>query len=234
MTDQPTPRPVCPDDLFQLHFLQSVALSPNGEHIAYSVATYDADADADHEQLWRLTLATGEQRQLTFGLHRNGTPQWSPDSKTIAFVSTRGDKPQIYLLPVDGGEARQLTHLKQGISGGLAWSPDGAQLAFSAPPQPDQPHDPNLPYRLTRAVYRFDVIGYLDSAVQDLYVIDVAGGDARRLTADGCHNTAAQWAPDGSRLLYVATMQPDSYRGMAAALRTVTLDGLVDTIIDQA
>lgn len=238
MTEQPTPRPVSPNDLFQLHFLQAAALAPHGELVAYSVTTYDADAEADDEQLWLLTLATGKQRQLTYGKGRNQAPQWSPDSKTLAFVSTRGDKPQIYLRPVDGGEARQLTNFKQGVSGGLAWSPDGTQLAFSAPPQPEQPHDPNLPYRLTRAVYRFDVIGYLDSAVQDLYVIAATGGEARRLTDDNCQNSAPQWSPDGNRLLYVATMQPDSQRGMDAALRTVTLDGgaldgNIETIIDQ-
>ncbi len=233
MTDQPTPRPVHPDDLFQLRFLQAATLAPNGEMVAYSVSTYDADTDADTEQLWLLTLATGEQRQLTFGKGRNQAPQWSPDSKTLAFLSMRGGKPQIFLLPVDGGEARQLTNFKQGISGGVAWSPDGMQLAFGAPPQPDQPHDPTLPYRLTRAVYRFDTLGYLDSAVQDIYAIDAAGGEARRLTDDGCQNSAPQWAPDGSRLLYVATMQPDSQRGMDAALRTVRLDGSIETIIDQ-
>ena len=234
MTNQPTPRPVVPDDLFQLHFLQSAALAPNGEQIAYSVSSYDAGDDADDEQLWLLTLATGEQRQLTFGKQRNQAPQWSPDSKTLAFISNRSGKAQIYLLAAAGGEARQLTDFKQGAGGGVAWSPDGTQLAFSAPPQPDQPHDPNLPYRLTRPVYRFDTLGYLDSAVHDLYVIGVAGGEARRLTDDGYQNAAPQWSPDGSRLLYVATMTPDSHHALSAILRTVTLDGQVETVLDHS
>ena len=232
MTETNTPRSVQPTDLFQLHFLQSAALSPDGQSVAYSVATHDATDDADYEQIWLLAIASGQHRQLTFGKHKNQAPQWSPDGKTLAFVSTRGEKPQIYLLPVDGGEARQLTQFKQGVSGGLAWSPDGQHLALCAGPQPDQPHDATLPYRLTRHVYRFDAIGYLDTAVQDLYVIPLSGGEARRLTADGCQNTAPQWAPDGSRLLYVATMTPASHRAMTPELRIVTLDGASTTVID--
>lgn len=234
MTATATLRPIRPEDLFGLHFLQSATLAPDGQTLAYSIATHDADADADYEQIWLLEIASGQQRQLTFGKQRNQMPQWSPDGKTLAFVSTRGEKPQIYLLAVDGGEARPLTTFKQGVGGGLAWSPDGQQLAFSAPPQPDQAHDATVPYRLARHIYRFDAIGYLDSAVQDLYVIPVAGGEAQRLTADGCHNTTPQWAPDGSRLLYVATMQPASHKAITPELRIVTLAGQTTTVISHA
>lgn len=233
MTNAPVQRPVQPDDLFQLHSLHSAALSPDGERVAYSVATYDAADDADYEQLWLLARAGGAPRQLTFGKQRNHSPQWSPDGKTLAFVSTRSGKTQIHLLPVDGGEARQLTDFKQGIGGGPVWAPDGQQLAFSAGPQPDQPHDPTLPYRVTRHVYRFDAIGYLDPAVQDIYVIDAAGGEARRLTSDGYNNTAPQWSPDGSRLLYLSTMQPDVHKAIYPILRVVTLAGETTTVVEQ-
>lgn len=233
MTNAPVQRPVQPDDLFQLHSLHSAALSPDGEQVAYSVATYDAADDADYEQLWLLARAGGAPRQLTFGKQRNHSPQWSPDGKTLAFVSTRSGKAQIHLLPVDGGEARQLTDFKQGIGGGPVWAPDGQQLAFSAGPQPDQPHDPTLPYRVTRHVYRFDAIGYLDPAVQDIYVIAAAGGEARRLTSDGYNNTAPQWSPDGSRLLYLSTMQPDVHKAIYPILRVVTLAGETTTVVEQ-
>src|SRR5207253_1121130 len=105
---------------------------------------------------------------------RDASPQWSPDGRRIAFLSTRRGKPQIFLIPVDGGEARPLTALPQGVGSGPAWSPDGQRIAFSANPL-GEPPDLNKPYRLTRHTYRFDELGYLDGVAQDIYIVDAAG-----------------------------------------------------------
>jgi Tol biopolymer transport system component len=95
MTDHVTQHLVQPTDLFQLHFLHSAALAPDGQRVAYSVASHDATDDADYEQLWLLDIASGAIRQLTFGKQRNHSPQWSPDGKTLAFTSTRNEKAQL-------------------------------------------------------------------------------------------------------------------------------------------
>src|SRR5690606_21428200 len=118
--------------------------------------------------IWWQSLVDGDQRQMTAD---GKDPQWSPDGKSFAFVSSRNDKPQIYLMPIDGGEAQQLTHLRQGVSGDVAWSPDGASIAFTAGPAVDEPFDFSQPYRVTRHVYRFDEIGFLDQMVTDIYTI---------------------------------------------------------------
>jgi dipeptidyl aminopeptidase/acylaminoacyl peptidase len=127
---------------------------------------------------------------------------------------------------VDGGEARRMTELPQGVAGGPVWSPDGGWLAFTAGP-PGDPPDYARPYRLTRQVYRFDELGYLDGAVQDIYVVATAGGEARRLTDDANNNTMPAWSPDGRRILFSATMQPDTLRAYYPHLRLVSLDGEV-------
>ena len=59
----------------------------------------------------------GEPKQLTTAPGTNNHPRWSPDGKTIAFVSNRGGSAQVWLLPIDGGEARQLTKLPIDVSG---------------------------------------------------------------------------------------------------------------------
>ena len=74
-------------------------------------------ADADWKSgrrvshIWRQSIADGQPVQLTGGAEGESGPRWSPDGKTIAFAAKRGDNEfaQIYLLPVEGGEARQLT-----------------------------------------------------------------------------------------------------------------------------
>ncbi len=219
-TDQPT---VHPADLFALTFLQDAQLSPDGTAAVYTVLTVDPATDEEHSTIYLQTIDTGEIRALTNGNAQDSAPHWSPDGKTVAFRSTRNGNAQIFTIPVDGGEARALTALPQGITDGPIWSPDGKQLAFAAPSQ-QEPPDLALPYRLNRHVYRFDKAGYVDGIVTDLFVIDADGGEPRALTADHYHNSAPVWSPDGRELLYTVTFFPDSHR-IGAALRSVNLAG---------
>jgi dipeptidyl aminopeptidase/acylaminoacyl peptidase len=219
-------RTVEPEDLFQLKFLQDGRLSPDGKTVAYVVSHVEGEKEEEEKELatiWLLSLETGEARQLTAGVARDTNPRWSPDGKHIAFLSTRDEKPQVYLIPVDGGEARALTAMPQGVGGGPVWSPDGKHIAFTAGPAIESP-DPTKPYRVTRHIYRFDGTGYLDNVVQDLYIIPVEGGEAKQLTQDDCHNSAPVWSPDGKEILFAVMMLPDSHRPFPG-LKVVNLDG---------
>jgi len=229
MNEKREPRVVEPADLFRLRFLQDAQLSPDGKTVVYVVSHVDAGKEEEYATIWLLSLETGESRQFTAGLARDTNPQWSPEGKQVAFLSTRGDKPQIYLIPVDGGEARALTAMKQGVGGGPAWSPDGKQIAFTAGPAREPP-DPTKPYRVTRHIYRFDAVGYLDNVVQDIYVIPADGGEPKQLTHDDSQNAMPVWSPDGREILFTAAMFPDSHR-VYPALRVVNLDGVVRELV---
>ncbi|MEE9616263.1 MAG: S9 family peptidase [Anaerolineae bacterium] len=222
-------RTVKPEDLFQLKFLQDGQLSPDGKTIAYAVSHIDAEKEEEYAAIWLLSLETGESRQLTAGLARDANPQWSPDGKQIAFLSTRGDKPQIHLIPVDGGEAWALTAMPLGAGNGPAWSPDGKYIAFTSTPATEPP-DPTKPYRITRHIYRFDGVGYLDNVVQDIYIVSVEGGEPKRLTKDDCHNSEPVWSPNGQEILFSAAMFPDSHR-VYPVLKVANLGGEVREIV---
>ena len=226
-----THRTIDPKDLFQLKFLQDGQLSPDGKTVAYAVSWVEVEEqkEKEHTAIWLSSLETGEARQLTAGLARDTEPRWSPDGTQIAFLSTRGEKPQIYLIPVDGGEARPLTALAQVAGSGPTWSPDGRQIAFTAGPAVEPP-DPAKPYRITRHVYRFDGMGYLDGAVQDLYVLYGEGGEPKQLTRDGCHDQSPAWSPDGQEILFSAAMFPDAHR-VYPALKVANLEGEVRDLV---
>jgi len=222
-------RPVAPEDLFRLAILQTARLSPDGRSVVYAVATVDAE-EQEHVALWIQSLETGAARQLTTGRGCDTSPEWSPDGRQIAFSSTRDGKAQIYLIAVDGGEARVLTALEQGIGGGPLWSPDGSQIAFTAAPA--SPPDLSKPYQVSRHVYRFDAMGYLDGAIQSLYIIPVDGGEPRRLTNDDRHTSALGWSPDGTEILMLSRMPPDSHDAYNGQLRAVSLAGDVRELTD--
>ena len=227
-------RPIEPNDLFRLQFLQAAELSPDNRWICVVVSSYNQESDADHHQLWLYSADGGTPRQLTHSASVNSSPTWSPDSKTIAFISNRqlDGKPQIYLLPVDGGEARSLTNLPQGVAGPIAWSPTGEWIACSANTQAQSERDPSDPYRITRQVYRFDAIGYLDHQVQDLTIVSVETGEAKQLTDDAYHNNSPRWSPDGSRILYSAQMGPDTACAYFPRLCITDLEGNQSVVVD--
>ncbi|MEI2420282.1 hypothetical protein V6O07_08405, partial [Arthrospira platensis SPKY2] len=109
------------------------------------------------------------------------------------FVSNRGDEkqPQIYLIPFDGGEARQLTDL-QGNFGGMEWSPDGRQLLLTFRKKDaeaiEREKDPakkelGVVYRhYDRIFYRLDGAGYLPHERWHIWTVDAANGKATQLT----------------------------------------------------
>ena len=227
----PNKRPMQKEDLFKLRFLNGAKLSPDGAKALYTVNKIDADADKEFSAIYLLDLSSGETRQMTSGRAVDGSAAWSPDGKSIAFLSDRDGSTQLHLLPADGGEARQLTAFKRGIGGSVAWSPDGGKIAFSAVPDTDAADLSVEPYRVDRAVYRFDAIGYLDDQVQDIYVLDLGGEGAKRLTSDRANNSNLRWSPDGSRILYDATMRADATRAMTPDLMSVDLAGAVSPVL---
>ena len=214
--------PIVPSDLFKLQYFVSAALSPSGKQIAYVISHIDDEADKEFSTIWLTNVDTGETRQLTSGTATDFSPKWSPDGKQIAFMSTRNEKPQLYVIPVDGGEALQLTKLKQGVGSGPQWSPDGKHIAFTAVAI-EEARDFSKPDRVTRTVYRFNAMEYLDDVVQSIYVVPTTGGDVRRVTQDNCLNVSPHWSPDGKKLLYLASMLPESTKPFHAKLRAINL-----------
>ena len=222
----PDKRAIQPEDLFNLRFLNAGKLSPDASQVVYTVSQINAEKDKEYSTIFLLNLGirideTTDKRQSPKTVTLDGRP----DGKSIAFVSDRDGKQQLYLLPVDGGEARQLTEAKRGIGGGFAWSLDGSKIAFSAVPAVEPIDLGKEPYRVDRMVYRFDAIGYLDQTVQDIIVLDPRSGETRQLSNDRTNNVNLRWSPDGSEILYDATMRADAALAMIPDLMTVDLDG---------
>jgi dipeptidyl aminopeptidase/acylaminoacyl peptidase len=217
------------DDMYNLENLQEACLGPDGKTVVYVVSHVDKATETETASLWLLTLDTGRTKRLTWGQEKDMNPAWSPDGKQIAYLSSLLENSQIYVVPVEGGKAWQLTSLQQGVASGPVWSPDGKAIAFSA--RSNKPaRDPRRPYRITRHIYRYDGLGYLDDEAQSIFVISVATGELKQLTKDECHNTSPLWSPDGLDILYLSQFAPHSH-AIFRAVKIANLHGEIQEVI---
>jgi dipeptidyl aminopeptidase/acylaminoacyl peptidase len=127
--------PITFDDLIRMHRVSAPEVSPDGKWVAYAVSTPDMDANRNASNIWVAPTAGGEALQLTQSGH-DSSPSWSLDGKTLGFISSRDGNSQVYLLPMEGGEARKLTTLSGGADI-FKWSPDGKTIAFTSSVYPD-------------------------------------------------------------------------------------------------
>jgi dipeptidyl aminopeptidase/acylaminoacyl peptidase len=123
------------DDLIKLHRISDPRVSPDGKWVAYTVATPDMDANRNASNIWLVATKGGDALQLTQS-GKDSSPGWSPDGKTIAFLSARSGESQVYLLSMEGGEPQKLTKLSTGADI-VKWSPDGKTMAFTSSVYPD-------------------------------------------------------------------------------------------------
>ena len=122
-----------PATMLHVRTIAAVQISPDGKQVAYVVRNAVTEGEkSEYRTQIHLAKADGsESRAFTQGEKSSDTPEWSPDGKSIAFVSDRAGKKNIWLIPGGGGEAEQLTDVKSGVST-LKWAPDGRSIAFTA------------------------------------------------------------------------------------------------------
>ncbi len=124
-------RAITVDDYLALKSVGNPQLSPDGKWVAYTVTEPSLKDNRGSTRIWLAEVANGSARQLTAGPASDRQPRWSPDGRTLAFVSTRANGAQLWVLPVAGGEARRLTSLADGVFDPL-WLPDGTGLIVTS------------------------------------------------------------------------------------------------------
>ena len=101
-------RKITAEDLTRINFVRACAVSPDGERTCLVIETVAEDKKKYHTNLWMVNTDGSDLRQFTYGKRSDGAPVFSPDGRTIAFVSKRADNPGVYLINADGGEACEL------------------------------------------------------------------------------------------------------------------------------
>jgi len=210
------------------------AVSPDGQRIAFVVATVDLDENTTRTRVW-LAGPDGEPSPLTAGPH-DGAPVWSPDGRFLAFPSRRGEGKEkesestLHVLPVDGpGETRTVASMPDGIDE-LAWSPDGRWLGFVSRTRDaryeakDERWQP--PRKIETFFTRLDGEGWVFDRPQHIHVVAADGtGAVRNLTPGPFQHGGVAWLPDSSAIITSAQRHEGWDRDLCEDLYIVPLDG---------
>ncbi|MFO7533057.1 MAG: prolyl oligopeptidase family serine peptidase, partial [Candidatus Limnocylindrales bacterium] len=176
-------------------------------------------------------------------LRKGGAPRDAEDQKRGAASPTglkdvagrdipQGDV-QVWLLPLTGGEARQLTDLPQDV-GTLEWSPDSSRLCLVSgatttklPTSRQEAGEP--PRRDVRLIdelaYQLNGAGFVYEHPPKLWLVEVASGKARRLTSGRSSDEQPAWSPDGKRIAYVTNRGTDPDLAWRSDLTIIDADG---------
>ena len=192
------------DLIFATQQFRQVALSPDGGQVAWVEARPNADrTPSSNSAIFFRAAAGGTPQRLTAG---NGTAladehglAWSRNGRQLAFLSDR-EKPgqlQLYVVPANGGPARQLTHLT-GYAAEPKWSPDGKTIALL-----------NIPESTDRA-------GAVEAAAREtgeiaetyteqrLVLVDAASGATRTVSPVDTYVYEYDWSPNSRQFAVIS------------------------------
>jgi dipeptidyl aminopeptidase/acylaminoacyl peptidase len=179
-----------------------VAVSPDGRHVAFVVATTNLATNTTTTLVWI------DDTPVTAGPH-DGNPAWSRDGRLLAFTSRRGEKQgdsTLHVLPVGGvGEVRTLCTMPDGLDD-VTWSPDGRTIAFTSRTR-DERYDAESaawqsPRKVERLFSRLNGEDWVFDRPMHVYTVAADGtGRPRNLTPGEFQHRGVSWLRDSSAIV---------------------------------
>ncbi len=216
---------ITPEMVVSLERVSQVSLDPTGQWIAYVLSVPRSVKDAPggaYSEIWIVSTKSGESKQYTSKPVSAWSVGWSPNGKSINFLSCRKEhdtNTQVYQMRMDGGEATALTHHETSVSR-YQWSPDGKSIAFLAT---DPATDAEKKAKKTGQDWK---VADENFKHRHVWVMNVAKGKSQKLYEKDLSTWSYAWASDSKTIAIQATDTPlidDSY--MYKKIYTVSVDG---------
>ncbi len=224
-------RPMQMSDLRAIVGLSSPAISPDGKRAVVVVTRTAWNDDKYLRDLDLIDLATHARRTLTYERRGLADPAWSPDGSRLAFIAEAGSgeaaRAQVFVMPMDGGDARPVTKAPDGVEQ-FAWRPDGGALAYAATDAEPKRQGADR-FRDAFVVGNTPITTRKPPRPAHLFVVTSSGeGTAKQLTfgprsvATGEAQSTLSWSADGTRI--ALTLAPNAVLNDAVRERIALVD----------
>lgn len=209
------PRTIAESDFQRLVGISSPAISPDGKTAIVLVSRVDWNDDKRETELVMIDIATHAQRVLTYDREGLSQPTFAPNGESIAFLANSGSgtgaKPQVWIMPLDGGDAHPITDAKSGVLQ-YAWRPDSGAIAYASAEAPPERKGADR-FRDSFVFTTQPIVDREPPYPVHLFVISARGGDADQMTfgersvTSGEAQSTIAWSPDGKSI--AVTLAPD-------------------------
>src|SRR5260221_145583 len=215
-----------PGRLLARRSLSDLQAGPDGRWVAWTVSE-PPQGERHRRHIWVLDVETRAARQFTYSKKSEWAARWSPDGRRLAFVSDRGDSPQLYLMPSDGGEAEKVAD-EEVADEAPAWAPDGSRIAFIGKEKKS-----DLEKRREKEKNDAHVVDKDDKPGR-LFITDPQARSTRPLTPPDWKVSELQWLPRGDRLLLLASDRPHGDRWSTRIVLVDARSGALTTLASPA
>ena len=204
-------RGLLPEDVLNFKWLAEIALSPDGQYVAYTVKRVDVSDNDYHIEAYLCNTSTSETTRITGGTGKASSLAWSHDSSKLAF-SFDGEFKAVAIYAVTG-QTLELEPICGSLPQGWDWSPDNNRLVCSRWTQARHPEDrgtqPGIPAPTIKVVrrlrYKQEGIGFVHDKFLQLWVYDTSEKTFQQITDSECDYSEPEWSYRGDKIAFTAT-----------------------------
>jgi dipeptidyl aminopeptidase/acylaminoacyl peptidase len=228
--------PMKPADLVKIANVAEAQISPNGQWVVYALSSVDEDKNLSTLYLTRLGSERPSPRPLLPAGWNAATPRWSPDSNSIAFLSTHDEQDGLWVVKLDKPEPRFIapittTNFFITYAGeSFSWSPDSRRIAYISA-KAEVPETPSPTRRSTDDPRVIDRIQYKsrtsfsDTRRTHVWVVEIERPQPQQLTSGLFYDHAVNFSPRGEEILFLSNHEADPDANNNSDIFAVDLSG---------
>jgi dipeptidyl aminopeptidase/acylaminoacyl peptidase len=221
------PRKIKVEDLRRFVFISDPQVSPDGDRVAFVHTKIDYPNDGYQKHIWIWDRTIGKARQFTHGTGSDSYPRWSPDGESLLFLSSKREpekkKPQLWVIPLSGGEARLAAEIEDAGISKPAWAPDSKRMLFLSRVWTEGKPDTDVVV-VRHLRFKLNQVGVFEGRRTHLFAVRL-GRKPKQLTEGDYDVEAAKWTANGGDIAFVANMEEDADTSLVRDVYYVSAKG---------